>query len=334
MLFRVGLRCNQIPNLGHPPRVAPSTQCRIFLVVVETFRRVADSLRRKLGQNGCVLERTTKSIRRWSCYWDGKQSVNWDKFHETEALEAAGSYQQAIDALKDLTDSAVDSVDGYLINAGIANNLRKLRRFDEARGYIRKSYDVLAPDSPYFASAMFIEAQIDEETGHLNEALIKLDNIVRRYPRVLADPTHGYLEEYILCIRGIVLAGLRRYEEARPILEGAVAEGCCRERTLYYLGLCCYRLGLLGSAERHLTEALTTDLNPHYAQLTHYYLAMAYLWQGKSAWARQEFEWCLEHVDVGDVPLVHILEGLVKTSRSLGQEEDAERYSKMLNRVQ
>jgi hypothetical protein len=75
---------------------------------------------------------------------------------------------------------------------------------------------------------------------------------------------------------------------------------------------------------------LTFDLHPQYAILTHYYLAMTYLWQEKYAWARQEFEWCLQHIDAGRVRRDYVIKGLVRTSEALGQKDDVQRYSKML----
>lgn len=135
-------------------------------------------------------------------------------------------------------------------------------------------------------------------------------------------------------MRGIVLTGFEKYKEAQPLLEQAVAKGYWRERTLYYLALCCVYLGDLRNAQSHLTEALALNLNPQYALFAHYYLAMTYLWQEKNAWARQEFEWCLQHIDdEKKVRLDYVLMGLVKTSEALGQKDDAQRYSEMLRQM-
>lgn len=42
-----------------------------------------------------------------------------------------------------------------------------------------------------------------------------------------------------------------------------------------------------------------------------------------------EFEWCLAHVEEGQIPKQHIFRWLAGTLRALGKNQDAERYEKL-----
>jgi len=256
--------------------------------------------------------------------------MNWHKYQETLRLEESGKMEAALSELKKLIGTSEDAVENYLIFIGIASCLGRLHQYVQAREYIGNSYAVLGKNNPYYPSAMFMDASIEEQAGNCERSLAILDSIIEQYPEVLTAPDYEDLKIKVLSMRGIVLTGLERYKEARPLLELAVDKDFGKKRTLFYLGLCCYYLGDLPNVQRYMREALALDLNPQYALSTHYYLAMAYLWQEKNAWAGQEFEWCLLHIEAGGVRRDYVINGLVRTSEALGQKDDAQRYSKML----
>jgi tetratricopeptide (TPR) repeat protein len=256
--------------------------------------------------------------------------MNWEKYQETVLLEEAGKYAEAISQLQKLIDTSPDPVDNYLVFIGIANCLRQMGQPEEAREFVRKSYDVLGEKNHYYPSVMFIDACIDQEVGNWQGALAKLDSILERFPSVLQDAEYEDLKMKVLGNRGFALVELKRYGEARPLLEFALGKNYYTHRVLLNLGACCYHLGDLESANRYLTKALQFNLNPGYALLAHYYLAVTLLWQGQHARAKQEFEWCFEHNDGTGVRKDYVLTGLVNTSKALGLKEDADRYSEML----
>jgi tetratricopeptide (TPR) repeat protein len=256
--------------------------------------------------------------------------MDWDKYAEAMNLNEAGKIDEALSMLHRLVGTSEDCAENHVVLIGIANCLRRLRRYDEARTYVHKAYAVLGKQHHFYPGVMFIEASIEDDQRHFKRAVERLDALLKEYPAVLTDPDYEDLKIKVSGILGINLFNLARYSEARPPLELAVKNNYWIERTLFHLGACCAHLGDLKNAERTLKEALALDLSPAYLLWTHYYLAMTYLWGGNNAWARQEFEWCLAHSDDGAVRKDYIIVGLMKTSEALGQKDQAHRYSEML----
>jgi hypothetical protein len=102
-----------------------------------------------------------------------------------------------------------------------------------------------------------------------------------------------------------------------------------RPTTLYYLGRCCYDLGDLDKSKQSLLEALALNLDSVHVPSAHYVLGLIHHWQGRDAWAIREFEWCLEHDNRDLVPKQKLLTALVQSSKALGLDADADRYSRM-----
>jgi tetratricopeptide (TPR) repeat protein len=182
-------------------------------------------------------------------------------------------------------------------------------------------------------SVMFLDASIDEGTKHFEQALSKLDAIPERNPAVLTEPYYDDLRVWIPAMRGITLTELKRFSEARPLLEEAVSKAYLKERTLFYLGACCYELKDFTEAQRYLSESLAVDMTTDYKAMARFFLAMTYLSQRQFAAARQEFEWCFRHQDQAAMRHDHLIGGLVRALEGLGLRDEAKRYSDML-RVQ
>ncbi|HLW98174.1 MAG TPA: hypothetical protein VKR82_05970 [Candidatus Acidoferrales bacterium] len=257
-------------------------------------------------------------------------TVNYESYSNLITLEDAGKTEEALAELRKLASTSNSPEDHSFVTAGMVRCLIVLGRIDEAKDCVEKSYALIEPDNPQYAYIMFADASIEDALGNFGLALNLLDLILQKYPAVATSPEYESLGVGLQGLRGVFLVEERRFSEARPLLEAAVSKGYWIDRTLYYLGACCCRLGDLDVGEKYLKEALALKLSPAYALFAHYYLATTYLWQGRNAWAKQEYEWCLDHVGHGGLRKDYILNGLVRTSEALGQKDEARRYTAML----
>ncbi len=144
---------------------------------------------------------------------------------------------------------------------------------------------------------------------------------------------HKDLLEEVQRSRGIALAELLRFREARPILERYRTEPFERERNLYYLGACEYELGDLSAAQREFEEMLTLEPLPVFRAYAHDYLGRIFYRKGQIARAKAQFEKCLACPDRGKTSEATLLEWLVRLSEALNQTADLARYSEMLRQL-
>jgi tetratricopeptide (TPR) repeat protein len=98
---------------------------------------------------------------------------------------------------------------------------------------------------------------------------------------------------------------------------------------LYNLGVCYENLGERERGKQTLREALQKGLQGSDAVSSHYYLGTIYSAEKAYAKALMEFEWCLAHMEEGQIPKRHICGWLASTARTLGMREDADRYEKL-----
>jgi tetratricopeptide (TPR) repeat protein len=260
-------------------------------------------------------------------------TVDWDRYREAITLFDAGKVEEALAVLFTLEGTSSNSSDNAAIYLSIAKCLGELQRYAEARKYVAKAYEILPATSELYPYVVFIDASIEAGTGNFQRALSKLDSISQEYPAVLSDSFYVDLRIDLAGMRGIALTELKRYSEAKPLLQVAVNGGYWKEGTLFYLGVCCYELHDFTNAEQHLTESLSLKMTPGFEVIARLFLAMTYLGLRQFEAARREFEWCYEHQHEAPMSQDHLVGGLVKALEGLGLHEEAKRYSALL-RVQ
>lgn len=256
--------------------------------------------------------------------------MDWDRYAAAIELGGAGKLEESLAELQELIDTSTEPDANEVVLFAVANCLRNLHRYDDARQYVGKVYATMNEASATYPYVMFLEASIDEDTQHFEQALSKFDRILEKCPAIATDPFYDELKVSIPGMRGITLTSLKRYSEARPLLENAVHDDYWKERTVYYLGACCYELADFTRAQRYLTESLSLEMIPSYQANARSYLAMTYLAQGQFAAAKREFEWCLQHQAQASMRQDHLIGGLVKALEGLGLYDEATRYSDML----
>jgi tetratricopeptide (TPR) repeat protein len=256
--------------------------------------------------------------------------MDWDRYQEAVRLGGTGKLEESLAELQKLAGTSTEPDENEVVLFAVAHCLRNLHHYEDARQCILKVYATLNETSPTYPYVIFLEASIDEDTKNFEQALSKFDLILEKYPAVLTDPYYDDLSVWIPGMRGITLAGLKRYSEARPLLEKAIREDYLKERMVFYLAACCYELKDFAQAQRYFTESLALDMTPEYKAMARFYLAMTFLAQRQFAPARQEFEWCFQHQDRLAIRQDRIIGGLVRALEGLGLQAEANRYSNML----
>ncbi|NDQ55639.1 MAG: tetratricopeptide repeat protein [Acidipila sp.] len=242
--------------------------------------------------------------------------MDWPRMDRIRDLQSAGRNEEALSELASLENTSTNPEDNAVVWMAMANCLRFLRRPDEARGPIRSAYSVLGKTSYMYPRIMLIDALLEESHGNWKAELEKLDEILEKHAAVLQNPDNQDLSDEVLRHRGIALSGLGRNVEARGLLERALLDDYEKANTAYFLGTCYFQLGELDLAKQTLGEALSLGLGPRYESSSHYFLGVIHLRRAEFAWAKQEFEWCLEHLEHGGARKDYVITGLMKCIES------------------
>lgn len=257
--------------------------------------------------------------------------VDWERYHELEALDRSGNPGAALSGFRELLNVATAPQDQAAILLAIAACFSNLGSPAEARE--AASGALAQPDkaSETFAWALLFNAGLEITQGNWAKALEFLDRLEADFHDLLSLPEHKDSRETAERRRGVVLYRLRRLEEAIPFLERAAKRQAERATVLYCLGRCRYDIGDLGGAQEALREALGLSLHPEYEPSAHYVLGLTHHWRGQNARAIEEYRWCLENDKRSRVPKRFALMALVEACKALGQEDQVAKYSEMLH---
>jgi tetratricopeptide (TPR) repeat protein len=247
------------------------------------------------------------------------------------ALRDAGKVEEALGELAALGESTSDPEEKAALLGNESTCLVILGRHAEAKEKLALARKI-APETQSRLYLDFAEAGLYLDEGRCDEALEILDNLRRHYNEILSSAGHRDLNERIRVYRATALVALARFGEARRVLEECLRfqlSADDQQHVLYNLGVCCVRLGERERGKRALLEALEKGLHGRNAVSAHYYLGTIYFEEGAYAKALMELEWCLAHVEQGQVPKKHVCEWLASAARALGMKEDAERYDRL-----
>jgi tetratricopeptide (TPR) repeat protein len=259
--------------------------------------------------------------------------MDTQRFEHAITLRDAGRLDEAIRELTLLAQATTDPQEKASLVLNESTCLAIMGRFDEARDRLREAIRI-SPTTEVRARADFTEAVLSRQEGRRAEALTKLDNLLKDYSQLLCTPDHRDLYYEIQRRRGSLLAGVARFREARVVLEECSSfplDARDEQYVLYNLGACYVNMGENERGKQTLLEALEKGLQGSDAVSSHYYLGTIYSAEKAYAKALMEFEWCLAHVEEGQIPKKHICEWLASTARTLGMKEEAERYDELAN---
>jgi tetratricopeptide (TPR) repeat protein len=243
--------------------------------------------------------------------------MDWDKYGNAIALHETGRTQEAILQLQSLEGTSSDPEENALVFLAIANCLRQRSKLHEAQLSLNNAFSVLTKASKLYPRVLFVEALLHEAKGDWKGELERLNYVSEQFAPLLQEDEHEDLRGEVSRHRGIALLGLGRYREAQPLLEAGALDDYEKEVTLYFLGQCYFQLGDLRSAKQRMREALQIGLHPKHELTAHYRLAVIHFQLGEYAWSKNEFEWCLAHLDQGTLARTDILKGLESADKAM-----------------
>jgi tetratricopeptide (TPR) repeat protein len=176
--------------------------------------------------------------------------------------------------------------------------------------------------------ARHAEVRVSIEEGKVSEALRLIEDFVSRFPKQLSLPDFRSTVEEITTLRGFLLAGVGRWEDARPFLENVIPPEGWKAQHRFFLGRCYYEDKKYERARSKLLEAFKLGLEASWEGDAHYVLGLVEYHLSDMEAAKREFELSVKTADpayLGD----NIWGWLEATSRALGLLAEAENYRRL-----
>jgi tetratricopeptide (TPR) repeat protein len=206
-------------------------------------------------------------------------------------------------------------------------------RTEEARALLREARRLVPPHPEDELRLELVEESLDETDHKFDEALDKLNRLVRRFKKLLRSPDLRDIYEHVQTRRGMLLVKLRRYQEARPLLEEALKfEGERGPEFYCELGTCYVYLKECERAKLALLRALEKKPEEGWAVTTHYCLGLAEICLGAHARAIEQLEKSEALAKEYGRPTDQIYHVLAIAWRRLGREDQAAHYDLLSNR--
>lgn len=261
--------------------------------------------------------------------------MDTQRFEHAIALRDNDCVEEALRELAALRESIVDPEEKASLLMNECTCFTILGRLQEARERLSEALRI-APRTYLLLYLDFEDAMLLTHERKGAKALETLDCLLREYRDLLGTAQLRGLYEQIQILRGATLVGLCQFREARTTLEECLSFPLGvsdRPHVLYNLGECYTNLGEKERAKKALCEALQNGLHGSDAATAHYSLATIYSGEKAYAKAFMEFEWCLAHVEEGQMPKNNICDWLASTAYSLGMMDESERYRKLAKQV-
>jgi len=256
--------------------------------------------------------------------------IDHNRFQLALDLGCENQEERAIQELRALLqEGPTDEEKGWLMLYE-ARFLGQLLRVAEARTRLAELAGLWEKRPDHDVQIDVASALLYEMQGNLSQTLRELDRIARQYAALLKLPEFRDLYEEIQANRGRLLVDEDRVKEALPLLEETLRFERQKPGDFYYnLGYCYFMSGEWEKSERWLREALSSDLHPAIACVTHYYLGCLYYRKGSYAKAVTAFESAAEYAIQAKRPLNVIYGEMAKAYKRLGLEEESSHYTQL-----
>lgn len=257
------------------------------------------------------------------------------RFQHAISLRDSGKLEEAASELHSMVEeshSAPDIEKGLLLlNEAIC--LDRLDHWNEARKHLNEASALLGDEKGMRALVDSTEASFYMGRNP-KKALTKFEHVARKYADVLRLPHETGLYGENQLRRGLLLVELKRYEEARPVLEEVLTLGVEKDADFYFnLGICYMELRESELAKQKFLHALSVGLSEDRVVKTHFYLGVEYFRTRAYGKALHEFEFCEANISKTTLPLRGLHEWLGLTCRNVGREESAQRYLRLAKKA-
>jgi tetratricopeptide (TPR) repeat protein len=252
-----------------------------------------------------------------------------------------GEAEAALRGLRDLLGDIEDPWEKTELRYFEAVWLLDSNKIPEARKAIeelKKGVSALVPffpaDEPAeFSVRLTVETMSAEVRVYYRErnneaALRTLEELLRRYPKSLSTEPFQEIHSGMITQRGLLLANLDRWEEARVFLEAPPSPKEWTNVVDFYLGQCYYTSGDYYRAKSKLLSSLKMNLSRPWEAKARYLLGIVMHHLGDEKSAKREFELCAQLGTNDYLATTKIWEWLEATSTRLGLFHEAEKYRK------
>jgi tetratricopeptide (TPR) repeat protein len=191
----------------------------------------------------------------------------------------------------------------------------------EARRLAQGHARALAEIDLFCALSLLEQDKRDEGAEALAAMLI-------RHKALFNTPEGRDLYELVQVQRAFSLVALERKEEARPLLEEAVAfllDSDVRSDVHCHLGRCYHELGLYTLAREQFVRANALGVSEEWQPVFHYYYGFTLYELEEFQLAKREFILCLQSESPGPEPTLRYAM-LAAVSRKLGEHSEARAY--------
>jgi tetratricopeptide (TPR) repeat protein len=254
----------------------------------------------------------------------------------------AEDYESAVQQLRDLAATTTNPWDKAELLYHEAMFLQEMGKVSDARARVSELNIALESlvGSPFDGSefdvpvslpvmARHADLKVSVKEGTRLKALRQIEDLIARYPRQLSLPQFRAMFEEVKTLRGVLLAELGRWNEARSFLEETAPPEVWRTYYSYYLGLCYYELGNFQRAREQLSEAIELGLTSSWVAKAHFILGLVEYRLSDMKAAKHQFELCVSSPDQRYIEVAEVWRGLEETSKALGLYAEAENYQRL-----
>jgi tetratricopeptide (TPR) repeat protein len=257
------------------------------------------------------------------------------RFQHAISLLDSGKLDEAASELhsmyEELLDVSHEEAGLMLLNEAVCLS-RQGQPLEECRALLNQASELLGKEEAKRALVKYTEGSFYMGYGNRNpaKALEKFDEVLRRHAGILHEPKENFLYAEIQLRRALMLVELKRFREAKPVMEEVLSLDVEKDSDFYFdLGICYMELRDSESAKQQFLRALDMGLPKERTIKAHFYLGVVYFRLRAYGQALKEFEFCEANIHGSTLPLRGLYKWLALTCRNVGREENARRYSEL-----
>jgi tetratricopeptide (TPR) repeat protein len=265
-------------------------------------------------------------------------------FEQACAIWEAGERTAAVRLVREVSETVADAEDraGLLYHEVIwllaLPDLRRARaQLDVFKVLVRSittvpsDSDQLSPGVTLTVMACFAEAKVLIDEGRGIEALRIFEDLESQYPNQISLPPFDDIRSQMPILRGMILANLNKWSDARPLLEKSPSPPGWEGLVAYYLGHLYYESNEFPASRQKLREAIGLHMERKWESRAHYILGLTEYQLSNMIGAKKEFELCAGMADPEYLETTNIWNYLESVSEALGEYVDAKEWRKRWN---